>query len=80
MYHTVERSRQGRRIEDVAFGVFKYAGYLQRRYSGGRSPRINKAWLEQLTLSSNSAQGLQLTEEIGALGADEVDADSPPGK
>ncbi|MGN6762305.1 MAG: DUF7882 family protein [Leifsonia sp.] len=50
------------------------------RYSGGRHPRINKTWLEQLTMSSNSAQGLQLTEEIGALGADEVDADSPPGR
>ncbi|AGW41781.1 hypothetical protein O159_17390 [Leifsonia xyli subsp. cynodontis DSM 46306] len=49
------------------------------RYSGGRQPSINKAWLEALTLSSNSAQGLQLTEEIGALGADEVSADSPPG-
>ncbi|MFF9562105.1 ATP-dependent DNA ligase [Leifsonia sp. NPDC014704] len=50
------------------------------RYSGGRYPRINKTWLEQLTASSNSSQGLQLTEEIGALGADEVDADSPPGR
>ena len=50
------------------------------RYSGGRHPSINKQWLEQLTLSSNSAQGLQLTEEIGALGADEVNADSPPGR
>ena len=50
------------------------------RYSGGRPPKINKAWLEVLTLSSNSAQGLQLTAEIGVLGADEVDADSPPGR
>ncbi|WP_431277514.1 ATP-dependent DNA ligase [Leifsonia poae] len=48
------------------------------RYSGGRPPKINKTWLEALTLSSNSAQGLQLTEEIGALGADEVNADSLP--
>ncbi|MFF2052201.1 ATP-dependent DNA ligase [Leifsonia sp. NPDC058194] len=50
------------------------------RYSGGRQPKINKSWLEQLTISSNSAAGLQLTEEIGALGADEVNADSPPGR
>jgi hypothetical protein len=50
------------------------------RYSGGRQPKINKTWLEALTLSSNSAQGLQLTEEIGALGADEVNADTPPGR
>jgi hypothetical protein len=41
---------------------------------------INQSWLEALTLSSNSAHGLQLTEEIGALGADEVRADTPPGR
>lgn len=39
------------------------------RYNGGRMPRINRDWLEVLTQSSNSAQGLQLTEEVGALGA-----------
>ncbi|AAT89371.1 ATP-dependent DNA ligase [Leifsonia xyli subsp. xyli] len=50
------------------------------RYSGGRQPSINKAWLEALTVSSNSAQGLQLTEEIGTLGADEVNADPPTGR
>lgn len=50
------------------------------RYSGGRQPKINRTWLEALTISSNSSAGLQLTEEIGALGADEVDSDSPPGK
>lgn len=38
------------------------------RYNGGRMPKINREWLEALTLSSNSAQGLQLTEEVGALG------------
>ncbi len=48
------------------------------RYSGGRQPKINKAWLEALTLSSNSAQGLQLTEEIGALGRDEANAEIAP--
>jgi hypothetical protein len=45
------------------------------RYNGGRQPKINKEWLEALTLSSNSAQGLQLTEEIGALGRDEASAE-----
>ncbi|MDQ1597462.1 MAG: hypothetical protein QOI70_886, partial [Microbacteriaceae bacterium] len=38
------------------------------RYNGGRMPKINREWLEALTLSSNSSQGLQLTEEVGALG------------
>lgn len=37
------------------------------RYNGGRMPKINREWLEALTLSSNSSQGLQLTEEVGAL-------------
>ncbi|NEN06047.1 ATP-dependent DNA ligase [Diaminobutyricibacter tongyongensis] len=48
------------------------------RYNGGRQPKINKEWLEALTLSSNSAQGLQLTEEIGALGRDEANAEIAP--
>ncbi len=38
------------------------------RYAGGRMPKINREWLEALTISSNSAQGLQLTEEVGAVG------------
>lgn len=38
------------------------------RYNGGRMPKINREWLELLTHSSNSAAGLQLTEEVGALG------------
>ena len=38
------------------------------RYNGGRMPKINREWLEVLTTSSNSAQGLQLTDEVGALG------------
>jgi hypothetical protein len=38
------------------------------RYNGGRMPKINREWLELLTHSSNSASGLQLTEEVGALG------------
>ncbi|MHB1234281.1 MAG: DUF7882 family protein [Microbacteriaceae bacterium] len=37
------------------------------RYHGGRMPTINRAWLEVLTLSSNSSHGLQLTEEDAAL-------------
>ena len=36
------------------------------RYSSGLMPRINREWLEALTLSSNSSQGLQLVEEVGA--------------
>jgi hypothetical protein len=36
------------------------------RYNGGRMPKINREWLEALTISSNSAQGLQLTDEVGA--------------
>ena len=38
------------------------------RYNGGRMPKINREWLEALTISSNSAQGLQLTEEVGTTG------------
>lgn len=38
------------------------------RYTGGRMPKINREWLEALTISSNSAQGLQLSEETGAAG------------
>ncbi len=38
------------------------------RYNGARMPKINREWLEALTLSSNSAQGLQLTEEVGGVG------------
>ena len=38
------------------------------RYNGGHMPKINREWLEALTISSNSSQGLQLTEEVGALG------------
>ncbi len=39
------------------------------RYNGGRMPKINREWLEALTLSSNSSQGLQLTDEVGAKAA-----------
>jgi hypothetical protein len=42
------------------------------KYSGGRPPKINKEWLELLTLSSNSAHGLQLTDEVGALGRSDL--------
>jgi len=37
------------------------------RYTSGAMPKINREWLEILTVSSNSAQGLQLTEEVGVL-------------
>jgi hypothetical protein len=33
------------------------------KYFGSRNIELNRAWLEQLTLSSNSNGGLQLTDE-----------------
>jgi len=33
------------------------------RYNGGRMPKINREWLDALTNSSNSSQGLQLVDE-----------------
>ena len=33
------------------------------RYNGGRMPEINRAWLDILIASSNSAQGLLLSAE-----------------
>lgn len=38
------------------------------RYNGGRQPKVNREWLDVLTQSSNSANGLQLSEESGAMG------------
>jgi hypothetical protein len=32
-------------------------------FNGGRVPSMNRAWLEQLTVSSMSAQGLQVMPE-----------------
>lgn len=36
---------------------------LYFRYSGSRPVSINREWLENLTLSAHSAQGLQFTRE-----------------
>ena len=36
---------------------------LAFHYAGGTMPKINREWLEILTISSNSPQGLQLTSE-----------------
>ena len=36
---------------------------LRFRYDHDRMPQISREWLEQLTLSSNSPQGLTLTAE-----------------
>ena len=36
---------------------------LQFRYEHDRMPQISREWLEQLTASSNSPQGLTLTDE-----------------
>ncbi|HEY0258379.1 MAG TPA: ATP-dependent DNA ligase [Lacisediminihabitans sp.] len=38
------------------------------RYNGGRMPAINRDWLEVLVRSSNSPQGLQLTDESAVHG------------
>ncbi|MFB2580994.1 ATP-dependent DNA ligase [Herbiconiux sp. P15] len=36
---------------------------MEFRYYGGRSPSINRHWIDVLMLSANSPQGLQLTPE-----------------
>jgi len=36
---------------------------LYFRYSGSKSPAINREWIELLTLSANSTQGLHLMDE-----------------
>jgi hypothetical protein len=36
---------------------------LAFKFYGGRAPAINRAWVEVLMLSANSAQGLQLLPE-----------------
>jgi hypothetical protein len=38
------------------------------RYMGGRTPSLNREWLEILTASANSSQGLQVTAEPGTVG------------
>ena len=36
---------------------------LRFRYSGSRMPELNRAWLEELSVLANSANGLRLTPE-----------------
>ncbi|MEX1078554.1 MAG: ATP-dependent DNA ligase [Homoserinimonas sp.] len=36
---------------------------LQFDFSGGREPRLNRAWVEELVRLSNSAAGLRVTPE-----------------
>ena len=58
--------------DEQSVGYGRSAIWLDRaiplvfRYSNGLMPKINREWLEALTLSSNSSQGLQLVEEVGA--------------
>lgn len=49
------------------------------RYSESHIPKINREWLEVLTISSNSAQGLQLTNEIGSSAEESRDATAGNG-
>jgi hypothetical protein len=46
---------------------------LRFKYYGSRMPRINPAWINALTVSANSAGGLQLLDEP----FDPLDADMP---
>ena len=41
---------------------------LYFKYSGGKMPTLNREWIEALVASSNSGQGLQLTEELRPSG------------
>jgi hypothetical protein len=36
---------------------------LYFKYFGGKTPSVNREWIETLTLSANSGQGLLLTAE-----------------
>lgn len=49
---------------------------LMFQYTSNRMPTINRAWLDALTLSSNSAQGLALTDEPALL---PIQPDIPAG-
>jgi len=42
---------------------------LYFRYSGGRLPSINRAWIDDLTRSANSGAGLVLRDEPPEYGA-----------
>jgi len=53
------------------------------KYFGSRQPSINRAWLEALTLTANSANGLQIvpepsSEESGATLAGHPNGAAPP--
>ena len=50
------------------------------KYSGSKAPTINREWLELLTLSANSAQGMQFIGEPAAEVAIEVVAPARPRK
>ena len=39
---------------------------LRFRYTGSRMPELNRAWLEELSMLANSANGLRLLPEPGA--------------
>ena len=47
---------------------------LYFKYDGSKAPSINREWLEVLTLSANSAQGMQFMSEPSAA----TDADKKP--
>jgi hypothetical protein len=38
---------------------------LRFRYNGSRAPELNRAWLEELSMLANSANGLRLIPEPG---------------
>jgi hypothetical protein len=42
---------------------------LYFKYSGSRPPMVNREWIDQLTASANSPQGLHLTDEPEPNGA-----------
>lgn len=51
-------------IGDGRSSVWLHASIpLYFKYYGGRTPNLNRAWLDALTLSANSGQGLLLTTE-----------------
>jgi hypothetical protein len=52
---------------------------LYFKFSGSKVPNINQEWLDQLTLSANSARGLLVMRE-GSTAAAPTDADIASGK
>jgi hypothetical protein len=58
--------------DDVSIGDGRTAIWLhpqcslQFKYYGGRAPTLNKAWLEALTYTANSATGLYVVPEPDA--------------